>query len=786
MPGRTATVEYGSDGVAVISLQNPPVNALHPAVLSGLFDRLREAHSRSDVKAIVVTGAKGKFSAGFDINEFGKQAGGGGIDSTINDNFCELLESGPKPTVAAIEGVALGGGLETALACNARLCSPGTKLGLPELQLGILPGFGGTQRLPRLVGLQTACQMMLTSAPVSDAKALKLGLVDGVVPRERLLAEARQLAAEIAAGTKPRQFTLYRTDKLEALGEALAVVDFARAETQKRAPHLMHPLLCLDAIRAGIEHGGRAGLRAEAEAFAKAASLDAHKALVHIFFAQRATKKVRGVTDAGLKPRRIKRIAVLGGGLMGSGIATASVLAGVDVLLKEINDKFLQAGMKRVEANIMSRVKKGKMKEAAAKAALGRLIGTLTYDDFGSVDMVIEAALEDVGLKQKIFADLEAACRPDAILSTNTSTIDISLVGAKTKAAERIVGAHFFSPAHIMPLLEIVRTPQTSKQVILNTLEYGSAIKKTPVVVGNCTGFAVNRVFFPYTQAACMLVDLGLDPYTVDKAIQFGFGMPMGPFRLSDLVGADIGLHVGHNVAGSYGERTYPSRIIQALVDAKRLGEKTGAGFYKFDARRKASPDPELAPFVERSRKEAGLFRGGKPPAFSPQDIVEFIFFPVVNEGCRVVAEGIVDKPADLDVATVLAMGFPPYRGGLIKWADLVGAKHVATRLAGWAEQFKSAGLDGFFRPTRGLLRDSMPGLTATVDYGSEGMALISLQNPPVNALHPAVLSGLFDRLREAHSCSDVKAIMGCLIKWADLVGAKHVAARLAGRAKQL
>lgn len=297
--------------------------------------------------------------------------------------------------------------------------------------------------------------------------------------------------------------------------------------------------------------------------------------------------------------------------------------------------------MERIKSNLSSRVRKGKMTEAAAAAAMSRVTGTLSYDTFSSVDMVIEAAIEDIGLKQRIFADLVAACSSTAILSTNTSTIDIELVGAKVpQALDRIVGAHFFSPAHIMPLLEIVRTPKTSPQVVLDTLEFGGAIKKTPVVVGNCTGFAVNRVFFPYTQAACLLLDLGMDPYKVDKAIA-GFGMPMGPFRLSDLVGADIGLHVGKNFLDSFPERCYPARVILMLNERKRLGEKTGAGFYKYDAKRKASPDPELMPIVEESRKGAGLAeKMGGPPKMSAQDIVEFIFFPVVNEGCRVIAEG--------------------------------------------------------------------------------------------------------------------------------------------------
>lgn len=614
--------------------------------------------------------------------------------------------------MAAVQTLALGGGCEVAIACNARVATPGTAMGLPELQLGIIPGFGGTQRLPRLVGVAKAVEMMLTSTPVKVPAAKELGLVDVVVPPQQLLSVAKKLALDIAAGRAPRLRTLQRTDRIESFGEAIATVEFAREQAAKRAPGLRHPQLCLDAIQYGLEHGGLAGLKKEGECFAAAAALDTHRALVHIFFAQRATKRVRGVTDAGLNPRPVKRVAVLGGGLMGSGIATACVLAGCEVLLKEVNEKFLAAGMDRIKANLTSRVKKGRMSEANAAAAMARVKGVLTYDNFKSVDMVIEAVLEDIGLKQRIFADLAAACRPDAILSTNTSTIDIELIGAKVPAAlDRLVGAHFFSPAHVMPLLEIVRTPKTSAQVVLDTIEFGSAIKKTPVVVGNCTGFAVNRVFFPYTQAACMLVDMGLDPYKVDKAVA-GFGMPMGPFRLSDLVGADVGLHVGKNFLDSFPERVYPARIIAMLNERKRLGEKTGAGFYKYDARRKASPDPDLAGIVGESRKLSGLDKvtGGTPPKMSGQDIVEFVFFPVVNEGCRVIAEGIVDKPADLDVATVMAMGFPPPRGGLIFWADLVGADYIVKRLQAWESQFDAVGLSGFFKPCAYLERAAREG----------------------------------------------------------------------------
>lgn len=674
-------------------------------VLQSLFDNLVACQASSDVKGIVVCGDGGKFCAGFDINQFAQGGGkGGGIDDSINDAFVKLLEDGPKPSVAAIQGLALGGGCEIALACNARIATPGTAIGLPELQLGIIPGFGGTQRLPRVVGVAKAVEMMLKSTPLKTPAAMDTGLVDAVVEPSLLMSKAKRMALDMASGVAPRNKSLFRTDRLDSYAESMAILDFARAKAAKVG--LQHPLLCLDAIQYGIEHGGLRGLKKEGECFAAAASLDTHKALVHIFFAQRATKKVTGVTDRGLEPRRIRRIAVLGGGLMGSGIATACILTGHEVIIKEINEKFMQSGLDRVRSNIMSRVKKGKMTESSAQKVLSLLKGTVHYDDFATVDMVIEAVIEDVGLKQKIFQDLVSACPSHAILSTNTSTIDIELIGRKVpQAQDRIVGAHFFSPAHIMPLLEIVKTSKTSPQVVLDTIAFGSEIKKTPVVVGNCTGFAVNRVFFPYTQAACLLVDMGLDPYLIDKVIA-GFGMPMGPFRLSDLVGADIGLHVGKNFLDSFPERCYPARVIVLLNERKRLGEKTGSGFYKFGANRKASPDPDLQEILQESRMASGLQSLRESPLFSrmsPKDITEFIMFPVVNEGCRVIAEGIVDKPADLDIASVMSMGFPAPRGGLIFWADLLGAAYINRRLEEWSKAFESKGLAGFFKPCQYL-----------------------------------------------------------------------------------
>ena len=600
----------------------------------------------------------------------------------------QLVEAGPKPTVAAIENLALGGGLELAMACNARVVTPKAQLGLPELQLGVIPGFGGTQRLPRLVGLPKALEMIMRSKSVKAEEALKIGLVDAIVAPNQLLSTAMELARDIASKQKPKSMAFYRSDKLPDEQTVKKIMTQARRGAKKIKSVMPHPWLCVDAIEAGIVKGSEEGLAVEKVSFDKAVTSQACKGLVHFFFASRQTAAVPGVTDVGLTPRPTKVVGVVGGGLMGSGIATACVMNGVSVILKEINQKFLDAGMGRVKANLQSQVKKKRMTQEKADTLFSLCRPALTYDDFASVDMAIEAVIENLDLKQRIFADLEANCRPDAILSTNTSTIDITKVAGKMRSPERLVGAHFFSPAHVMQLFEIIRTADTPPQVLCDTLGLSKQIKKTPVVVGNCTGFAVNRVFFPYTMSACLLADLGCDPFAIDNAIK-AFGMPMGPFRLNDLVGTDIGVHVGKNFVEDFPDRVYESRLIPSLMEANRLGEKSGSGFYSFDAKRKATPDVEgIAPFLAASRQAAQLklhSLTGPLPALTMTDIVEMIFFPVVNEACRCLAERVVVKAGDLDCAAVLGMGFPAFRGGVVHWGDEIGAQRIASKLRHWS-----------------------------------------------------------------------------------------------------
>ncbi|KAJ6911963.1 glyoxysomal fatty acid beta-oxidation multifunctional protein MFP-a-like isoform X2 [Populus alba x Populus x berolinensis] len=693
----TTTIEVGADGVALITLINPPVNALSSDVLNSLKDSYEQALRRDDVKAIVITGAKGKFSGGADISSF-EEVQEGKLnepkpDFIISEVLGNTLEAAKKPSVAAIEGLALGGGLEVAMACHARISTPNAQLSLPELQLGLIPGFGGTQRLPRLVGITKALEMMLTSKPVKGEEAHALGLVDAVVSPNELLSTARQWALDIFERRRPWIASLYKTEKLDSLGEAREIFKFARAQAQKRAPNLLHPIVCINVVEHGIVSGPRAGLYKEFESFQELVHSDISKSLVHIFFALRGTTKVPGITDLGLVPRRVKKVAVLGGGLMGSGIATALILSNYPVILKEVNDQFLQAGIGRVRANLQSRVKKGKMTQEKFEKTMSLLKGSLDYESFKDVDMVIEAVIENVSLKQQIFSDLEKYCPPHCILASNTSTIDLNLIGKQTKSQDRIIGAHFFSPAHVMPLLEIVRTKQTSPQVIVDLLDVGKKIRKTPVLVGNCTGFAVNRMFFPYTQAAILLVEHGVDLYQIDRVIT-KFGMPMGPFRLADLVGFGVAIATGMQFVENFPERTYKSMLLPLMQEDKRGGETTFKGFYLYDDRRKAKPDPELRKYIEKARSISGVAVDPKLAKLPEKDIVEMIFFPVVNEACRVLAEGIAVKAADLDIASLMGMGFPPYRGGIMFWADSFGSKYIYSRLEEWSKTYGE-----FFEP---------------------------------------------------------------------------------------
>ncbi|GMY36042.1 peroxisomal fatty acid beta-oxidation multifunctional protein AIM1-like [Fagus crenata] len=710
------TMEVGNDGVAVITFSNPPVNALAIPILEGLTEKFGEAVRRNDVKAIVLTGKGGRFSGGFDINVFEKVHRTGDV-SLMPDVSVDLvvntIEDCKKPIVAAVEGLALGGGLELALGCHARVAAPRTQLGLPELTLGVIPGFGGTQRLPRLVGLAKGIEMILLSKSIMSEEGKKLGLIDVIVASEELLKVSRLWALDIANRRKPWVRSLHKTDKIGSLSEACDLIKIARQQARKTAPNLPQHQVCLDAIEDGIVHGGYSGVLKEAKVFKEIVLSDTAKGLVHVFFAQRATSKVPNVTDVGLKPRHVKKVAIIGGGLMGSGIATALILSNIYVVLKEVNSEYLLKGIRFIEANVRGLVTKGKLTQDKAQKSLSMLKGVLDYSEFKDVDMVIEAVIESVPLKQKIFSEIEKACPAHCILATNTSTIDLNLVGEKTSSQDRIVGAHFFSPAHVMPLLEIVRTEKTSAQVILDLMTVGKIIKKVPVVVGNCTGFAVNRTFFPYMQGAMILVNLGVDVFRIDRAIST-FGLPMGPFQLQDLAGYGVALAVGKEYANAFPDRTFRSPLVELLVKSGRNGKNNGKGYYIYERGSKPKPDPSVLSTIEESRRLTNIMPGGKPVSVTDQEIVEMILFPVVNEACRVLDEGVVVRASDLDIASVLGMSFPSYRGGIVFWADTVGANRVYTSLKKWSQLYGN-----FFKPSRFLEERATRGIPLSAPASS-------------------------------------------------------------------
>ncbi|KAK9697687.1 hypothetical protein RND81_08G054200 [Saponaria officinalis] len=703
------SMTVSKDGVAIITLSNPPVNALAISIISGLKEKYDEAMRRSDVKAVVLTGDGGKFSAGFDINVFEK-VHQTGDKSLVPDVSVELLvntiEDGRKPSVAAVQGLALGGGLELALGCHARISAPKALLGLPELSLGVIPGFGGTQRLPRLIGLKKAVDIMLSSKPITSEEGNKLGLIDAVVPPHELLNVACSWALDIVQKRKPWVRSLHATEKLGSLNEAHDFLMKARQQAKLTARNMPQHQACLDVIEHGIIHGGYSGVLEEAKVFKELVLTDTSKGLVHAFFAQRMTSKVPGVTDVGLKLRRVSKVAVIGGGLMGSGIATALLLGNTNVVLKEVNTEFLSKGMKSIEGNIKSLVARGKLTQDKAEKALSLLKGVLDYSEFKNVDMVIEAVVENVPLKQTIFSDLEKYCPPHCILATNTSTIDINIVGEKTSSQERIIGAHFFSPAHVMPLLEIVRTNRTSPQVVLDLVNVGKIIKKVPVVVGNCTGFAVNRTFFPYSQSAHLLANLGVDIFRIDNVIT-DFGLPMGPFQLQDLAGYGVALAVKKEFDAAFSGRTFSSPLVELLVKNGRNGKNNGKGYYTYEKASKPKPDLSIVPIIEESRRMTNVMPGGKPISVSDREILEMVLFPVVNEACRVLDEGVVVRASDLDVASVLGMSFPSYRGGIVFWADTVGPSHIYKSLQKWTELYGN-----FFKPSSYLEERVSKGLS--------------------------------------------------------------------------
>ncbi|KAK4482167.1 hypothetical protein RD792_009308, partial [Penstemon davidsonii] len=510
----------------------------HFPVMLSLKENIEGTLVRKDVKAIVITGLEGKFSAGFDVTAFGGTQGKktqrelGFMSIKI---VTDILEASRKPLVAAIEGMAFGGGLELALACHARISTSTAQLGLTELQYGILPGLGGTQRLPRLVGLPKALEMILMSKRVDGEEARSLSLVDAIAPADKLLGVARQWALDILECRRPWVISLYKNDKLEPLVEARAILKSARLKVQKQNPNVMHPLVCIDVIEAGIVSGPRNALWKEAEALEELRESSTCRSLVHVFFAQRQLSKIPGISEMNLQPKKISKVAVIGGGLMSSEIAAMLLLRNYQVILKEKDKKRLFDEIHRIKGNFQNHVMKGKENQWKLEKTFGLLKGVLDYNEFKDVDLVIEAESENLSLKQEIFANLEKCCPPHCIFTSNSSTFGLKLIGERTKCENRIARIHFFCPSPIMPFMEIIRTKSTSPQVIIDLINFGRKMRKTPIVVSDWKGYAVNSMFITYLNAAILLTERGVDVYLIDEALT-SFGMPFGPFRYAAIL----------------------------------------------------------------------------------------------------------------------------------------------------------------------------------------------------------------------------------------------------------
>jgi 3-hydroxyacyl-CoA dehydrogenase len=660
-------VSLRSDGnVAVITVDNPPVNALNHALRAGLVDAVSRACADAGIVAMVIVCAGRTFIAGADISEFGKPAHG----PTTMDAIA-VIEASEKPVIAAMHGTPLGGGLEVALGCHFRVAAPGTRLGLPEIKLGLIPGAGGTQRLPRLVGLDKAMAMILTGDPIAATEALEAGLIDAIVDGD-LTAAAVAFARGIVAQGRAPVLARDRDDKLAAWRGDLQKFDAAAAGYLKRARGRNAPAAAIEALRGAITLPVKQALARERALFLELVAGEQSKAQRHIFFAEREAVKLSEL--AGAKPHEVLRAAVIGAGTMGGGIAMCFANAGVPVILVEADIAALHRGIDAVEKHYYGAEARGALATGEADARLARIDGAVNLHAVSDADIVIEAVFEDMALKQQVFAALDLIAKPGAVLATNTSYLDIDALARATARPDAVVGMHFFSPAHVMRLLEVVRGAATAPATLATAIAVGRRIGKIPVVVGVCHGFVGNRMHrVRAVEAERLLLD-GALPQDVDAALT-DFGFAMGPFATADLAGLDVSWRMRKAQGLS-------APIADLLCEAGRFGQKTGRGFFLYaPGSRTPQPNPEVARLIAAERAR----RGAAPGAIGKDEIVERLLFPMINEGARILAEGIARRPGDIDVIWVYGYGFPAHRGGPMHYADSVGLARVRDRLAAFA-----------------------------------------------------------------------------------------------------
>ena len=667
------------ESIAVLTLDNPPVNGLGLSTRRGLLESLTKALDDSQVRGIVVTGGKRAFSGGADIREFNTPQA---EQEPTLPTVIAAFERSSKPVVAAIEGLALGGGLELAVGMNYRVANARAALGLPEVKLGILPGAGGTQRLPRAVGLEAAVNMIVSGTSVTAAQLANTRLLDRVVEGDALEA-AIVLAQEVAQGNsvlpKVRDWKIEHPNAEGFLG-------FARTAVAAASANYPAPLKCLDAIEAAVKQPFDKGIQVEREAFALLVMTPESRALRHGFFSERAASKIADI-GPDLPLREIHRVGVIGAGTMGGGITMNFLNAALPVILLETRQDALDRGLATIRKNYENSARKGKLSAEQVEQRMALITPTLSYDDLKDADLIIEAVFEEYAVKQSVFNQLDAVAKPGAILASNTSTLDVDRIAAFTKRPQDVLGTHFFSPANVMKLLEVVRGEQTAKDVLATVMALAKKIGKTAVVSGVCDGFIGNRMVEQYGRQAGFLLDEGALPQQVDRAIE-KFGFAMGPFRMGDLAGNDIGWAIRKRRAVEQPDLTY-SKTADLLCELGRFGQKTGAGWYDYKAGdRTAYPSPLVNEMIEKYSKDIGVTRR----AISDEEIVERLLYALVNEGAHILQEGIAAKASDIDIVYLAGYGFPIWRGGPMFHADSVGLYNVLVAMRRYAKGYQGGG----------------------------------------------------------------------------------------------
>ena len=650
--------------VLIVTVNNPPVNALSVHVRAGLVAAMEQADADASVKAVLVVGEGKTFIAGADIREFGKPP----LPPFLPD-VCNRIEACSKLVVAVVQGAALGGGMEIAMSAHYRLALPKAQFGLPEVNLGLLPGASGTQRAPRLMGVKAATEMMLSGKPINAKQALESGLVDQTAAEADVtaagLAYVEQLLAQHAAIRRTSELSI--ADKSAALAE----LDKLEADTRKKSKGLFSPLKIIEAVRGAVNLPFAEGLAQERKFFLEAIDSPQRAGLIHAFFAEREVAKIPEAKAAA--PRAIASIAVIGGGTMGAGITVAALDAGLPVTMVERDAESIARGKANVEKVYNGLIAKGRMTEEAKSAVMTRYTPTTSYDDIAQVDLVIEAVFEDLEVKKAVFKELDRVCKSGAVLATNTSYLDIDAIAGVTKRPQDVIGLHFFSPANIMKLLEIVVPAQVSADVVATAFELAKKMKKIPVRAGVCDGFIGNRLLAVYRLAADYAMEDGASPYEVDEAVR-EFGFPMGPYQVMDLAGGDIGWATRKRRAATRDPKARYVEIADRICERGWFGQKTQRGFYLYpEGARTGQPDPEVLAIVDAERQKKGV----TARKLSAEEIQRRYLLAMVNEGAKTVEEGIALRPLDVDVVLVAGYGFPRHRGGPMKWADMQGLDKV-------------------------------------------------------------------------------------------------------------